>query len=133
MGTNGEAREYRPSGSWDTLKGQTINAGRINPQTYPFQLRPVGALHKWRDEMHTPGPWQLYGRNVFGQAFASSSRCIAQVSDLSPETADSNARLITAAPELLEACKSICGVFEGQKDVPRYVLKARAAIKKATD
>lgn len=43
-----------------------------------------------------------------------------------------NARLIAAAPELLEACQSICGVFEGQEDVPRYVAKARAAIAKAT-
>lgn len=31
---------------------------------------------------------------------------------------------------LVAACESICGVFEGQDDVPRYVAKARAALAK---
>ena len=40
-------------------------------------------------------------------------------------------RLRDAAPDLLAACKSIVGVFEGHDDVPIYVSKARAAIAKA--
>ena len=58
-----------------------------------------------------------------------------------PETelpSESNARLIAAAPELLEACKSLCSVFvcecENNEEITQAALiKARLAIKKATD
>ncbi len=42
-----------------------------------------------------------------------------------------DANVLSAAPELYEACRSICGVFEGHEDVPIYVQKARAALTKA--
>jgi len=44
---------------------------------------------------------------------------------------ENHAHLIAAAPELFDACESICGVFEGEEDVPRYVKKARAALARA--
>ena len=56
---------------------------------------------------HTVGPWKLDGRNVLGLAFDGSFRCIAPVSGGTPESADANAKLIAAAPDLLQACQLI--------------------------
>ena len=69
---------------------------------------------------HTPGPWHLVGSpsldkgnpwSVYGPdhhlvAFASVGR----------ETAEANARLIAAAPELLECVKYLCDELEAQFD-----------------
>lgn len=58
---------------------------------------------------HTPGPWNLSGRTVYTLhrlAHMETNRWSAQVQgyvDCPAEEADANARLIAAAPELLEA------------------------------
>ena len=62
---------------------------------------------------HTPGPWLakfgLLGggdRSVYGRAFDGSFKYICdRVRGGSPEQAEANARLIAAAPDLLEAAK----------------------------
>jgi hypothetical protein len=41
------------------------------------------------------------------------------------------ARIAAAAPDLLAACEALVGVYEGQDDVPLYVIRARKAIAKA--
>ncbi len=56
---------------------------------------------------HTPGPWTLEGRMVLGRAFDGSEKAIVEcVRGGSPDEADANATLITAAPELLEAVRA---------------------------
>lgn len=40
-------------------------------------------------------------------------------------------RAVNSHHALVKACESLCGVFEGQDDVPMYVMKARAALKLA--
>lgn len=66
---------------------------------------------------HTPGPWQAFGQRVvavemprieYGERMQySRGYCVTQTklyTDPDRETAEANARLIAAAPELLEAC-----------------------------
>ncbi len=94
---------------------------------------------------HTPGPWHSTGRYV-GSGHAKMNIC--ECSDNSgcwsnaPE-AVANARLIAAAPELLEACMAMLEWDDREKDhaVDFYAGmdlcraafdKARAAIAKAT-
>lgn len=84
---------------------------------------------------HTPGPWMMLGREVLGPAFDGTYRSICdRVRGGSPEQADSNVRLIAAAPELLAACAALVGVIDRKPDreCPAAALEiARAAIAKA--
>ena len=82
---------------------------------------------------HTPGPWMKKGTQIRkGDLYLASSR----QSGLPPEEAASNARLIAAAPELLEAC--VQWISERDNPAPCWVMKKdaerkmRAAISKAT-
>ena len=53
--------------------------------------------------MHTKGPWRLNGKRVeYGPIIAGDGFCVAIVSR-DPREAEENARLIAAAPALLEA------------------------------
>jgi hypothetical protein len=57
---------------------------------------------------HTPGPWHVDDVANFCAFSADGKRvsyCYSAHSDRSDEEAAANARLIAAAPELLEACK----------------------------
>ena len=82
---------------------------------------------------HTPGPWVYNGNTVQSAGRHYSSTLIATTS-MAPhfEQAKANARLIAAAPELLEA---LIDAQEALCDLPLMapiVLKMRAAIAKAT-
>lgn len=67
---------------------------------------------------HTPGPWRIWSSGVLGRGkqfihagkgespcLDKSFRCVAAIGELemTPEESEANARLISAAPELLEA------------------------------
>ena len=86
---------------------------------------------------HTPGPWKRDGVDIYANAPANVRPHIAHV--IYGATAD--ARLIAAAPELLEALR---GLFEhcamvhnqwgdnsNQKEADNAIKAARAAISKA--
>lgn len=99
---------------------------------------------------HTPGPWKATRRypNAF-QVFADNVhiceidhwgvRQTDLTSDLKPEgEPEANARLIAAAPELLEGCKAMLPLVDGlwrqlgeSEECARAVESARAAITKA--
>ena len=96
---------------------------------------------------HTPGPWRLYqgpllyveADNHVGPIAELRSRLdYGRMHPLVAETRDANARLIAAAPELLEALKAMVALDEehhqrcqGDEDVCREVRQARYAIAKA--
>lgn len=103
---------------------------------------------------HTPGPWEYYpARNYKGFEIApketgpSLARCMAFGVNMTiecynfPGDAEANARLIAAAPELLEACKALVDYIEddnpGGAACDAWLVgllgKARAAIAKATN
>jgi hypothetical protein len=74
---------------------------------------------------HTPGPWKAYitTRQV---AVSHEGQVVATINHFGDNPAD-NARLIAAAPDLLEACETVYGMMS-INDMP-YVLIA--AINKA--
>jgi hypothetical protein len=91
---------------------------------------------------HTPGPWKIqkftgYRRVsiVARNPSPYSIDSVHVVSDVEPE----NAPCISAAPELLEALEACIAAFEEWEredgdgaETPEYIIKARAAIAKAT-
>jgi len=79
---------------------------------------------------HTPGPWEALCTDPHHQLviFARSvEEFVCGVTGHMPD-AEANARLIAAAPDLLEALKRVCS--HGYRSSPDWD-NARAAIKKA--
>ncbi|EKT4441781.1 hypothetical protein QEK83_002441 [Stenotrophomonas maltophilia] len=84
---------------------------------------------------HTPGPWayqedsDAYTHIVRGP----NNRFICQLAQTTSSEIEANARLIAAAPELLEAAMAFIAPFDGIEAVQDSdIAKARAAIAKAT-
>lgn len=89
---------------------------------------------------YTKGPWE---KKVFGDSFAvfhergeRVAYCYGAYASNTREEAEANARLIAAAPELLEACKEFLESFEpyeedSDKDTRRLLATMRAVVAKA--
>jgi hypothetical protein len=100
---------------------------------------------------HTPRPWnfsqspstrkKLSGIGGFGRWYKSvkntksiGGKIIATAWGDTKEEAEANAKLIAAAPELLEACIEFCRKVEcGEARSTRSYNQMQAAIKKATE
>jgi hypothetical protein len=82
---------------------------------------------------HTPGPWVVYDDSNDGKTnrieIAARGKTVARIYHSVPEEDLLNARLIAAAPDLLEALHGLL-LFPSN---PRENIKARAAIAKATN
>ena len=90
---------------------------------------------------HTPGPWTIDDTgphefeeghvelNIWGPDGAYFGAIAAICNDYSGDM-DSNARLIAAAPELLEALRTVCEYFEADYNRPNECYVAEAAIAK---
>ena len=77
---------------------------------------------------HTPRPWKIEGRSILGRCFTGTYCNICdKVRGGSPEQAEANARLIAAAPELLEALREVVALSDRKHDAWD---KAKAAIAK---
>jgi len=93
---------------------------------------------------HTPAPWKIERDRGDGKVIAISNpgdgweRLYVEVcsDDCDREVAQANARLIAAAPDLLEALKAIKESAEDGRDCPEWLLErlqdANAALRKAT-
>lgn len=85
---------------------------------------------------HTEGPWQVNYFNPTRVCDASDVRGCAPIADCtggSRVEQKANARLIAAAPDLLETLEAIAGFAPGNGDVCEIIAKrARDAIAKAT-
>jgi hypothetical protein len=83
---------------------------------------------------HTPGPWEVYKPNVtagWGLCVGTDTHILFQHKGKdSKEIKEANARLIAAAPDLLEALESIVG-GSTQRVSAELQTKAQAAIAKA--
>ena len=86
---------------------------------------------------HTPGPWCAVEDTIF-KDYGDKAYPVASVESWGEDT-DHNARLIAAAPDLLEALKElvkstapICDGSYGD-EMDNAFLRARAAIKKAEE
>lgn len=94
---------------------------------------------------HTPGPWWFaqhdeFGRYDVGNGDAPMFRTIApadsgpgewSITDYRHDHQEANARLVAAAPEILEALKGLVSAVEAEGDAERMTERARAAISKA--
>jgi hypothetical protein len=79
---------------------------------------------------HTPGPWQAKRGTIVGEAGAGR---IVAILDTVDEHDDANARLIAAAPELLEAARMLEPLLASDKsnDWNEELVTLRAGIAKA--
>jgi hypothetical protein len=98
--------------------------------------------------MHTEGPWRVSGRcyelgeglaGVSGPGWNELAGVVVEVNGYLNDEGIANARLIAAAPDLLEALQELCEIVEdaieqkSAKDLDSFTLQpARAAIAKAT-
>jgi hypothetical protein len=94
---------------------------------------------------HTPGPWYVEEKNSFstnafyirgsdsnGNPLTWGKGCVAHIPKSTVTQMGANARLIAAAPEMLEALDKIACFAPGNGDVCEIIAKvARAAIVKA--
>lgn len=96
-------------------------------------------------QQHTPGPWQVDGNVIRGDAQGNGSVSVACILDVAypygrwaGESAKANARLIAAAPDLLESLQEVLPMLEqllmirGEPEPGSIGHKARAAIAEAT-
>lgn len=89
---------------------------------------------------HTPGPWTVYDDSNDGKTnrieIAALGKTVARIYHSVPAEDLPNARLIAAAPELLEALEFIANrqnlMFAECSDAEEIIEVARAAIAKAT-
>jgi len=80
---------------------------------------------------HTPGPWRYdYAPGYCGELLAANGTTLAE---FVTEPSEANARLIAAAPDLLEALETWLEQYSSEEyeDCPE-VVQTRAAIAKAT-
>jgi hypothetical protein len=86
---------------------------------------------------HTPGPWVVYDDSNDGKTnrieIAARGKTVARIYHSVPEEDLPNARLIAAAPDLLEALNTWLKQYSAEEyeDCPE-VVQTRAAIAKAT-
>ncbi len=90
---------------------------------------------------HTPGPWVVYDDSNDGKTgrieIAARGKTVARIYNSVPAEDLPNARLIAAAPALLEALEGLAaadfGAGEWTGAAEQAALKARAAIKAAKE
>ena len=88
---------------------------------------------------HTPGPWVIHGNftEIHPHDDPDGNQVIADVDpDCEMSNREANARLIAAAPDLLEALEAMVTTWEGPRELAairfaQNVIAARAAIAKA--
>ncbi|GEM_PF-976347 len=101
----------------------------------------MSANQKFNPNSHTPGPWKVErAQGKRGQLYIWmdgeywGGHAIATVHDRVPESASANARLIAAAPELLEALETIlatCNVSRIDDPRSEHFDAGRSAVTKA--
>ena len=87
------------------------------------------------DTKHTPGPWAVYGTLHPGEFIIHQGGHGLAVTRRANGSGNANARLIAAAPELLEALRKLVAYVDenvASRDVDPHMDRAEAAIAKAT-
>ena len=88
---------------------------------------------------HTPGPWTVSPSakaSTLTRVFDKTGKLVASANGPGLSEggeAESNARLIAAAPDMLQALLVLRSYFEGKGQIPNALAPAIAAIAKATN
>ena len=85
-------------------------------------------------EKHTPGPWKIGTPPPNGEQTVGTDQglMVAVATTSAGVQTKANARLIAAAPDLLEALKGLMALSDHRVDLRDAAKDARAAIAKAT-
>jgi hypothetical protein len=80
---------------------------------------------------HTPGPWIRKGDWIHGTPESGASQGISQILGNCgcTKTTEANARLISAAPEMLDALQAVCDAYGEQDSL--LMAQVKAALAKA--
>ena len=83
---------------------------------------------------HTPGPWEVQesGSGMLSSTFITDPRGDIIASMMGPYRDNYDARLIAAAPEMLEALELVVSTYEAGGWPSATIVVAKAAIAKAT-
>jgi hypothetical protein len=85
---------------------------------------------------HTPGPWSLYCKTKDEIVVRKINKDMGELCKIADVYGYGNARLIAAAPELLEALENLVSLCEaglnGEYNIEAELAEPRAAITKAT-
>lgn len=88
------------------------------------------------EHKHTPGPWRLAGRQVNGAILIRGSEATSEIAVVLQNdrrySIEANARLIAAAPCMLDALQAIEDFISGNPDAVEPFGIVRTAIAKAT-
>ena len=113
----------------------------FSPQTTEIRLNNLKGQNTMTKAQHTPGPWKLAGydkgKSIYEDVHFGNDkqdticRLFFHEIPIADEQVRANARLIAAAPELLEALYDVMQCFVGD-DENKVAQRARAAIAKAT-
>ena len=116
----GQTVYHGPGGIYFVSSEQFIGSnGNAAPRLYTVrQFTPeTGSVAHTK---HTPGTWRTHKRTkdvgIFADTPTMSSVPIAEVCGVCVDDVDANARLIAAAPELLEALEAIIGWYVPAQD-----------------
>ena len=96
-------------------------------------------IQKDTEAGHTPGPWEARNQDAFLYIFGADGNNIARIYGHGKTVPrDANARLIAAAPELLEACKAAlelatANLYAGNAQVEKLLKDAIHAATKSQD
>ena len=81
---------------------------------------------------HTPGKWEVGEKCYDGIRIEVDKKC--SVANVWGENNEANARLIAAAPDLLEACKKAYKTLHGNPNIPAQLcVGLKQAIAKAEE
>jgi hypothetical protein len=91
---------------------------------------------KTTTKTHTPGPWEQDSNSVglITADIDGMEVCFVDAKDRTPAENEANARLISSAPEMLEALQGILDIGKRDLTNPKYdgfFASAEAAIQKA--
>ena len=74
------------------------------------------------DSKHTPGPWWIAGEGTIRSGTGKRDRDAGWIADVNWRNRDANARLIAAAPELLDALKLAASIIGHPDDeMSKYI------------
>lgn len=90
---------------------------------------------------YTPGPWVAKGQIVMGPGLPPHPTVESQIADcrrawecrLSEDEAEANARLIAAAPDMLEALQKLSAMYNDFSRMSFDLVEIRSIIKTAID
>ena len=125
---------YQLRGAAAGARGVLSAMRELHPATAPNAAPPSGAGEAEMNTKYTPGPWAA--KTFAGTVNVWSSKRKPDGSAVCYDCKEADARLIAAAPDLLEALQEAFRAFAFDDEGPVWadstIAKARAAIAKAT-